>query len=308
MKYFLMLFIFSFSPFSFGHETILLNQEGFPVCFSKNKTTYFFSWDQVIHTKTKPVYYFERNNYVQATGHFIRTCKDFKYLQSIPQEILINLNKAPSDLFPAEILFALNQVAQGAHEFYPEKDPTDYIKNHKKFFQADQAEVLSQLRYRLGDLTAQQVIKVWSDQLFSQTNSCDEWIGTCDFYLCQEQKNPCGLDGYNLNYGYKYCSHSKFSLLPKMETVAGRQWVKNVFMCLQKKNFEDSNKLFNNLKCEAIQTASINSHSDCYVEAGFCNLKNQEKIKILNLIKKEIFLGKALLQGFEIFKQCQEQK
>lgn len=152
------------------------------------------------------------------------------------------------------------------------------------------------------------LVFLFSISALAQTRSCNEYIGTCDFYLCQEQQYSCGPNGYNLGYGYKYCSLSNSKLLKQMKSTQGQQWVVDTFTCLQSKNYESSLDLSNESKpkkiCEIISETSYESHPDCYIQAGFCQLSAYEKGLILNLIKQEAFSFRAILQGLKILKQC----
>lgn len=151
-------------------------------------------------------------------------------------------------------------------------------------------------------------IFLFSISAMASARACNEFIGTCDFYLCQEQHFNCGPNGYNLGYGYKYCSLSNSNLLNQMKSIEGQQWVVDTFTCLQTKNYENSLDLANETNdkkiCELIADTSYDSHPDCYIQAGFCQLSAYEKGLILNLIKQEAFSLRAILQGLKILKQC----
>ncbi|MBC7457662.1 MAG: hypothetical protein H7235_05245 [Bdellovibrionaceae bacterium] len=301
----LFLFICNFSLASAG-EVIRRDQNGFPICFSPGEKTYFFIWDQNIHTPTKKVSFINLSDYTKATGHRPSGCDQAQYLQTVPDEILNPITRNANVTFPKEILFALNQIEAGAHQFTPEKTAAQFIKNRSSLFQPDRPEIISQLRFQLGDQTAENVIHTWSENQFARSGKdCSSLIGTCDFYLCQEAKNPCGVAGYNLGFGYKYCSGSKFDLLPKMRTELGRSWVQNVFKCLQKNNLTDSEPPKTVKTCSAIRDTSVQSHPDCYVQAGFCELATSERLLILNLIKSEIFSTGTMAQGLRILQLCQ---
>lgn len=305
MKWFFLFSLFSIHAFA---DQVLYDKQGFARCFQQGETTYFFDWDPYIRTKEKKVYYFTMKDYNQLPNHMISSCKNYKILHEVPNEILRDLSEIEHQL-PEQALFSLKQVAAGAHLFRAEKTAVEYVQNRKKIFQPDHPEVLTQLRYDVGDQFAAEVMDYFTKKIAVQGKSCDSLIGTCDFYLCQEQKNPCGLDGYNLSFGYKYCSGSKFKLMQEMKSSQGKNWVVDVFQCLQKKNLEDSSILSSNEnKCSVIAENAYNSHPDCYVNAGYCHLSTIERSHIFNLIKKEIFSFKTLTQGLAIIKNCAQEK
>ena len=272
-----------------------------------SKETYFINWDRFTQSKIRSVSVFTLSDYVNVTGHQIRNCQDVRFLHEVPAQIL----KSPENLssrLSEEVFFSIQQISEGGHLYHSEQTAQQYIKNRASQFKADQPEVLTGLRYDVGDRFAKEVIAELSQQLFTKSSRCEDYIGTCDFYLCQEKKNPCGLDGYNLSFGYKYCSGSKFKLLGQMRTDLGRQWVTSVFQCLQKASAEATAKTLGQQSCQDIQATSYQSHPGCYVESGFCELKLSEKVKIFNLVKSDIFSSLGLTQAHEVLQQCGQGK
>ncbi len=311
-KLFFIILLF-FTSLGQANFNISYDTSGFPVCATQENgsgsKTYFFSWDPWTRSEIQTVFYFDQESYIHATGHFIHGCKDLKYIKDIPPEIMIPLN-LDAGLFPDSIHFALAQVSQGGHLFHAEKKPADFIQARIERFKYNEPEVLTRLKYEGGKVWAQKVVSVWTATAFGRNQSCQNYIGSCDFYLCQDKKNPCGVDGYNLSFGYKYCSGSQFSLLKNMQTATGKKWVRQVISCLQRKSLTVS-KLLNgnlstNLRCEKIQSESFNSHPDCYVESGFCELPLQEKMHIVALIKNEIFTQNTFSEAANILKLCED--
>jgi hypothetical protein len=174
----------------------------------------------------------------------------------------------------------------------------DYVSQRPEIFQPDHPEVLTKLRKEVGDKFAQEVMTYFIKEIV-QNRSCDSFIGSCDFYLCQEQKNPCGIKGYNLGFGYKYCSESKYKLIDQMKRPFAKDWVPKAFQCLQTRSFADSTK-----DCSDIRKRAYKSHPDCYVEAGYCELTIWEKSNIIELIFAKIFSPKAIAQGAKIVNLC----
>ncbi len=294
------LFFILILQFTFA-DHIYQNNDGFPICYEKNNKVYFFDWDHFSHVQEKQISYFEINDYVKETGHLIKNCSDQKYIHDVPLSILkpVKTSLELSD----QVQFLLNQIAHGATVSRIEKTTAEFITNNKDLFKIDSRTQVDSLRKKYGDLFTTEVISAWSQHVFSTAKNCQEYIGTCDFYLCQEQKNPCGLDGYNLGFGFKYCSGSRFELMPQMESELGHQWVSDVFQCLQKRSLFISQIQELN-SCEHIRSDAYDSHPDCYVKAGFCQLDISEKLKIFQLIKKEIFSTGTLKQAQDLLQKC----
>lgn len=288
---FILLAYIGFTQSAYAEKTIR-DKDQFVICYSNDTKSYYFDWDKIIATTTKQVFFIE-----------VKSCSNLKYVKDIPLDELKVLDLIKSEL-PEEVLFSIKQIENGAHKFRTEKTALEYINNRPDQFKFDSPEVLTQLRYDVGDQFAMQIMNLWLNQFDTQDNDCSQFIGTCDFYLCQEKKEPCGLDGYNLSYGYKYCSRSKFSLLKKMKTNLGKKWTESVFQCLQSQSLVASNNN-KNRSCEKIKDQAYASHPGCYINSGFCELNLDDKLKILKTVKEELFTLDTIKQGLEVLSQCQ---
>ncbi len=283
-------------------DQIYRNQSGFPICYQISDQVYFFEWDEIVRTQNKDVFYFKLNDYIKITNHQIAGCEEHLYIHDIPSEILKPIKNIKNEL-PLEIFSALEQVKNGGRFYRSESTASEFINQNQNLFQANSPTQISSLRERYGDQFALNLISEWSQTLISDKTSCDSLIGSCDYYLCAEQKSPCGLDGYNLGFGFKYCSGSQFQLAGEMKTAQGQQWVQNVFQCLQKQSFLNANNNINKT-CESIKKDAFDSHPNCYAQAGFCDLKFSEKMNIFKLIKAEIFSHATLEQGLALLNLC----
>jgi hypothetical protein len=291
--------LFSFS--SIAGQTFY-DSSGFPVCYQNKDQIYFFDWDHISNAQQKSVMYFEKSDYISQTGHSIKDCTDYKYINNVPSEILKSFINVKS-IFPEQILNSVDQIRNGARLFRSEKTTQDFIINHPELFQLNSPNQIDQFRTYYGDKFALDLIQTWTQKIIPDQQSCEKYIGNCDFYLCQEQKNSCGLQGYNLGFGFKYCSDSRFKLLSEMATLQGKNWVQSVFQCLQKESLKTSNSM-TRPTCEQIKDQAYDSHPNCYAQAGFCDLKMSEKLKIFQLIKNEILSTASIKQGMALLEQC----
>jgi len=106
---------------------------------------------------------------------------------------------------------------------------------------------------------------------------------TCDWYRdCLEEIHPCmgSRESYAIDFGEKYCkrydaSYASFS--PQ-----GRIWIDKTRKCLQERLVP----LLNNTKatCRKIQAWAFNTHTNCYVESGVCNLPLSDYWKIATTV------------------------
>lgn len=94
----------------------------------------------------------------------------------------------------------------------------------------------------------------------------------CDFYLCQEDEIPesdrCGEEGYYIGYGYKYCNRFQETANERLSP-EGSAWVGRVMPCLMAV-IQDEVVLKDS--CETTKQIAFDSHPDCYLESGFCDL------------------------------------
>ena len=125
---------------------------------------------------------------------------------------------------------------------------------------------------------------------FSLSQNCDAMVTSsdCDFYTqCLEEKYHCGIKGYPVGYGYKYCSKflKYFDDFPPL----GKLWVQNTLVCLK----TALHPLYNERSsCDVIYSVAFASHPECYFESGFCELFTDRR-NILQTLK-------ALLKVYEI--------
>lgn len=93
----------------------------------------------------------------------------------------------------------------------------------------------------------------------------------CDFYSkCLEPKFQCGAEGYPMGYGFKYCS--KFLSHQQNFPQKGQEWINKTLLCLKQAlvPFTTQSKKANT--CKNILDSAFDSHPNCYVESGFCEL------------------------------------
>jgi hypothetical protein len=136
------------------------------------------------------------------------------------------------------------------------------------------------------------------------TDNCDELIGSCDYYLCQEKKNNCGAKGYFLGFGYQYCSDSLKRLMDQVSP-RGKKWLTTTATCLQK---EIQGMNVENKNCKEIKRAAIKGHDKCYSEISFCSLSFSEIKKILKMIRPALTTRGVIIEGVQVLGHCVSRK
>lgn len=132
------------------------------------------------------------------------------------------------------------------------------------------------------------------------TDNCEELIGSCDYYLCQEKKNNCGAKGYFLSFGYQYCSDSLKRLALEISP-KGQEWLKSTATCLQK---EIQAMDVESKSCKEIKRAAIKGHDKCYSEINFCSLSFGEIKKILRMIMPSLTTRGVINEGIQVLTHC----
>ena len=92
----------------------------------------------------------------------------------------------------------------------------------------------------------------------------------CSFYPdCLEATYNCGPTGYPIGYGLKYCT--KFVDNYDLYDEAGQAWIQGTLTCL-KETLEPLIENTANQTCDTVKTIAFDSHVNCYVSNGFCDL------------------------------------
>lgn len=122
--------------------------------------------------------------------------------------------------------------------------------------------------------------------------------GDCDFYSqCIEEVKTCGLDGYAIGYGERYCErfNSRDNFSPN-----GRRWRDATLVCLQEELVQTSVDLLsdNDISCEGITDLAFDSHPYCYTQPGYsvCSLGIRDLLIIKRVIDTKDFLSRRGLR------------
>jgi hypothetical protein len=169
-----------------------------------------------------------------------------------------------------------------------------FIKVHADVEPSQESQISQVSQEIQQEITPRQnvAIKVFPD-------NCSELIGSCDYYLCRESKNPCNTDGYFVSFGFQYCNESLTNLIKKVSPI-GEKWLVETATCLQQK-LED---LPPTLSCKQIHTQAIKTHDQCYSGNSFCSLPMRDIGHIFKMIYPELSDWDILKEGIEVLKKC----
>lgn len=129
---------------------------------------------------------------------------------------------------------------------------------------------------------------------------CKPERGSCDFYLCQEEKQQCGSSGYYQRFGHPYCSAFLNDVHPKL-SARGQEWLKDVAYCLQ----EDLAHLsVNSDPCWFSEDLAIATHADCYVKTGACELDVLDLAIVVRTFAGELTNSRIIGQSVDFLQKC----
>ena len=92
----------------------------------------------------------------------------------------------------------------------------------------------------------------------------------CSFYTnCLESTYNCGPSGYPVGYGLKYCS--RFVENDSLFSEDGQKWINGTLLCLKTALIPLAENTTDQT-CKSVESFAFESHVDCYVSNGFCDL------------------------------------
>ncbi len=131
--------------------------------------------------------------------------------------------------------------------------------------------------------------------------------GDCSYYLQLEGQKSCHLNknngpDYLLSYGYFYCV--KFESLFNNSSRSLKTFITGTKNCLQNKIKIMSDEKYS---CEQLEKFAFETHSECYLENGYCQLSKNDRFKILSTITQINLLSKVdktFLQYTSVINKC----
>lgn len=134
--------------------------------------------------------------------------------------------------------------------------------------------------------------------LQGQGTACLPGVDSCDFYLCKEKIEPCGVKGYWLAYGYKFCR--LFLTETQDFSESSKEWMSKVRYCLQEEIKQGTDKL----SCQEDRKFAMDSHVDCYIKTGFCQLSLKDRASIIWMLRSALVLPITYMEGVELEYMC----
>lgn len=137
-------------------------------------------------------------------------------------------------------------------------------------------------------------------------NACAPSSDSCEFYSCMEQYFQCGSKGYIKKFGHKNCL--KYVTTQPLSSRALQTWYPKVRICLQEKFLEiaDATNGIPN-SCQHLSAFAFQSHANCFLSNGFCNLNFIDKLAVAAVAGLDVFLPESLATQQVLNEACSSQ-
>ena len=114
--------------------------------------------------------------------------------------------------------------------------------------------------------------------------------GACSYYGCLEEEMNCGENGYLLHFAREYCLRYRLVSEP-LANPEGAAWLMRVRRCL----IEELDAAYPFKSCSQLEKVGFDSHPNCYVDTGFCELSVSDWLAVLATIKSSDFSFREML-------------
>lgn len=300
-----------------SHEILLnysiqYNKKEMPECLSEEKNPrngIIIFYDKTSRVLPRKIFYSRLDHLNSVTddtyfGKSLSSCRELRHIDTqklVGTEINLDDTEIVLNQFKLNqnLIQRLLQLRNGHTRYFPYENLDDakyldFLNEQFSLFKKKTHKIL------LKDYGTNTTSKIYSDYIATKNyGSCESLIGACEYYFCQESKNPCGAKGYFVGFGYQYCSQSLELLLPKVSP-AGKKWLVSTATCLQRKMNENED----HKTCSEIKEKAIETHSDCYNEVNFCTMKLSDILQVMKMIFPELTDKQVLKQGIAVLKDC----
>ncbi|ELU00177.1 hypothetical protein CAPTEDRAFT_220807 [Capitella teleta] len=92
--------------------------------------------------------------------------------------------------------------------------------------------------------------------------------GTCDFFVCFDQRHPCEHSNYALSFGWKFCT--AFDQHYARFDAEAKNWINGTRKCVMEAMLEFYNE--EHVNCQDVSEEMKDAHGRCGAENGICSL------------------------------------
>lgn len=128
--------------------------------------------------------------------------------------------------------------------------------------------------------------------------SASNTFDSCSYYSKLENELQCGNEAYISKFAKPYCE--TFLNKKKQFSISGQKILRNIRNCLQN-TLADKENILN---CSNIEFYGFESHYQCYLDNGFCELGHFDLLRLYWIAKKEIFNPQIWKLFIEVEAHC----
>jgi hypothetical protein len=132
--------------------------------------------------------------------------------------------------------------------------------------------------------------------LFIQTALASD-LKICEAYQSKASSLHCSKDNYLIEFGYRYCR--AYILREKDFRAETQNILSKIRNCLIKDVQSDRS-----LNCENAEKQAMQSHYDCYLQSGFCDIDAVDKFLIFRVARREFDRPSFRQTMLDIGKAC----
>jgi hypothetical protein len=127
--------------------------------------------------------------------------------------------------------------------------------------------------------------------------SLAEESSACIRYAQIHSELSCQPDNYLMTFGYRYCHRFEREL--GSFSVESQQKLTQIKLCLiQGLNLDRT------LSCDNVRSRSLNLHIECYLQQGFCQMPVSDRLKVYQVVFRELFEADVLEVAKAIRREC----
>lgn len=123
---------------------------------------------------------------------------------------------------------------------------------------------------------------------------------SCLSYELIDQQLQCGSESYLQQFAIPYCQ----KYLDKHETFSSEAQgiLARIRSCLQTEMVGFYN---HGLNCENIESFGVESHEGCYLNSGFCEMNEMDRLKVMWIAKTEVLNFNVMTMFSNVLFKCQ---
>lgn len=134
-----------------------------------------------------------------------------------------------------------------------------------------------------------------------ELNTGFDTVNTCTSYEYIDDHLRCGYQSYLQQFAIPYCNR----YLQKNDIFSEKAQLilADIRSCLQTELLAHDHT---DLTCENIEDIGVESHYGCYLQSGFCELEELDKVKVMWIARRQVLNIKVMSVFTKVMSVCVE--